>query len=209
MTNSNIHRRQKPLWAIHQPWRTIKSWSNLHNTETGDQRGGEWEPIKISLEINPSAYFPKITINPQSKVWENSYGLAISQQHTLENFAEAKEPTRCESQNTSEGTGQTGRAGADVPDRSDRFHRPVRPIAPRQPATKAPNGKSRANEVQIQRNLEDSFASTPWTYPQKIFLKRLTDRENLEEDQIGLGFSQELTKSNSGEVVIPEGLALG
>ena len=58
-------------------------------------------------------------------------------------------------------TGQTGRAGAEVPDRSDRFHRPVRPVAPRKPANEASNGESRANEVQIQRNLEDSFASTP------------------------------------------------
>ena len=29
-------------------------------------RGGEWEPIKISLEIDPSAYIPKITTNPQT-----------------------------------------------------------------------------------------------------------------------------------------------
>ena len=52
--------------------------------------GGEWEPIKISLEIDPSAYIPKITANLQPKVCENSYGQAISQQHTLGNFAEAK-----------------------------------------------------------------------------------------------------------------------
>ena len=28
--------------------------------------GGEWEPIKISLEIDPLAYIPKITTNPQT-----------------------------------------------------------------------------------------------------------------------------------------------
>ena len=28
--------------------------------------GGEWEPIKISSEIDPSAYIPKITTNPQT-----------------------------------------------------------------------------------------------------------------------------------------------
>ena len=32
----------------------------------GDQRGGEWELIKISFEIDPSAYIPKITTNPQT-----------------------------------------------------------------------------------------------------------------------------------------------
>jgi len=52
-------------------------------------------------------------------------------------------------------------AELDCRDRSDRLHRPVRPVAPRQPAKKAPNVKSRANTVQIQRNLEESFASTP------------------------------------------------
>ena len=30
--------------------------------------GGEWEPIKISFEIDPSAYIPKITASPQPKV---------------------------------------------------------------------------------------------------------------------------------------------
>ena len=35
-------------------------------TETGDQRGGECEPIKISLEINLSAYIPKITTSPRT-----------------------------------------------------------------------------------------------------------------------------------------------
>ena len=29
-------------------------------------RGGEWEPIKISLEIDPLAYIPKITTNPRT-----------------------------------------------------------------------------------------------------------------------------------------------
>ena len=35
--------------------------------------GGEWEPIKISFEIDPSAYIPKITTNPQilDEVWSS------------------------------------------------------------------------------------------------------------------------------------------
>ena len=145
--------------------------------------------------------------------YENSYGLAISQQHTLENFAEAKEPTRCESQNTAEGTGQT--AHWDWSDRSGWSRRP-RPVRPVSQTGRSQTARNQSSKWQISskrspnpRNLEDSFASTPWTYPQKIFLKRLTDRENLEDDQRGLGFSQELTKTNSGELVIPEGLALG
>ena len=56
-------------------------------------------------------------------------------------------------------TGQTGRAGIEIPDRSDGFHRLVRPVAPRQPTNKASNVESRANEGQIQRNLEDTFTS--------------------------------------------------
>jgi len=66
-------------------------------------------------------------------------------------------------------TGLTGildrsdRSGWEIQtaDRSDRLHRPVRPVSPRQPANQAPNIKSRANELQIQRNLEESFATTP------------------------------------------------
>ena len=101
---------------------------------------------------------------------------------------------------------QTGRAGIEIP---DRFLRPVRPVAPRKPAIRASNGESRANEVQIQRNLEDSFATNLRTYPQEIFPKRSKKLENLREDQEELGFSLELKNCNSGELVIQEGLALG
>ena len=117
-------------------------------TEIGDQRGMNGSRSKF---LSKSIRRPISRKSPQTLNlrYEHSYGLAISQQHTLENFAEAKEPIRCESQNTAEGTGQTAHW-----DRSDwsgwsRRPRPVRPVAPRQPATKAPNGKSRANEVQI------------------------------------------------------------
>ena len=90
-------------------------------------------------------------------------------------------------------TGQTGRAGIEIP---DRFLRPVRPVAPRKPAIKASNGKSRANGVQIQRNLEDTSATNMRTYPQEIFPKRSKNLENLREDQEGLGFSQKLKNFN-------------
>jgi hypothetical protein len=74
---------------------------------------------------------------------------------------------------------------------------------------KTSNGESRANEVQIQQNLEDSFATNLRTYPQEIFPKRSKKLEKLREDQKGLGFSQKLKNFNSEELVIPEGLARG
>ena len=121
--------------------------------------GGEWEPIKISLEIDPSAYIPKITASPQPKVGDNSYELAISQQHTLGNFAEAK---RVESQNRTAETDQTASGHrTDRSDRSDRLSTPVRPVAPRQPVNQLSKVESRANEVQIQRNLGDTFTPVP------------------------------------------------
>ena len=45
---------------------------------------------KFLSKFKPSAYIPKITASPPPGVCENSYRQAISQQHTLENFAEAK-----------------------------------------------------------------------------------------------------------------------
>jgi len=33
-------------------------------------RGGEWEPIKISFEIDLSAYIPKITTKPSNLGYE-------------------------------------------------------------------------------------------------------------------------------------------
>ena len=90
---------------------------------------------------------------------------------------------------------QTGAAPrSDRSDWSDRLSIPVRPVAPRQPVNKASNVESRANEVQIQRNLEDTFTTVPWTYPQEISPKKLKDLENSREDQRGLGFSQEREK---------------
>ena len=39
----------------------------IGGTETSDQRGREWEPIKISFEIDPSAYIPEITSSPHTE----------------------------------------------------------------------------------------------------------------------------------------------
>ena len=40
----------------------------VHDVRDQNRRpeGGEWEPIKISLEIDPSAYIPKITTSPRT-----------------------------------------------------------------------------------------------------------------------------------------------
>ena len=82
----------------------------------------------------------------------------------------------------------TGLTGLAV--RSDRCH-------PEKPVNKTSKEESRANEVQIQRNLEDTSATKLRTYPQKIFPKRSMKLENLREDQEGLEFSQELKNFNS------------
>ena len=74
--------------------------------------------------------------------------------------------------------------------RSDRYH-------PEKPVNKISKEESRANEVQIQRNLEDTSATNLRTYPQEIFPKKSKKLENLREDQEGLGFSQELKNFNS------------
>ena len=107
-------------------------------TETGDQRGGEWEPIKISFEIDLSAYIPKITTNPQilDEVW-SSYRRAKPTQITPRNEREkARKRSRKNCRSSSQGPvrplalgGQTGRAGFEIPDRSDRLLLPVRPVA--------------------------------------------------------------------------------
>ena len=74
--------------------------------------------------------------------------------------------------------------------RSDRWH-------PEKPVNKTSREESQANEVQIQRNLEDTSATNLRTYPQEIFPKRSKKLENLREDQEGLGFSQKLENFNS------------
>jgi len=83
---------------------------------------------------------------------------------------------------------ETGLTGLAI--RSDRWH-------PEKPVNKPSNEESRANEVQIQRNLEDTSANNLRTYPQEIFPKRSMKLENLTEDQEGLEFSQELINFNS------------
>ena len=59
---------------------------------------------------------------------------------------------------------------------------------------KTSNDESRANEVQIQRNLKDTSETILRTYPQEIFPKRSKKLENPREDQEGLGFSLDLKK---------------
>ena len=75
--------------------------------------------------------YPENQHKPLNLGLESSYGLAISKQKPL---GRETEVIRKNSPNSSSAE-------------SDRLDRPVRPVSPRQPATKAPNGKSQANEV--------------------------------------------------------------
>ena len=91
--------------------------SPQRGTETDDQMGGEWEPIKISFEIDPSAYIPKITTNPQilDEVWSS--------------YRRAK-PTQITPRNEREKARKRSRKTADlaVRDRSDSLLWAVRPV---------------------------------------------------------------------------------
>ena len=93
------------------------NFTTIWETETGDQRGGEWEPIKISFEIDPSAYILKITTNPQilDEVWSS--------------YRRAK-PTQITPRNEREKARKRSRKTADlaVRDRSDRLLWAVRPV---------------------------------------------------------------------------------
>ena len=192
----------------------------------GSLRDRNWRPEGGGVNGSRSKFLSKLIRRPISQnhhepsrvlgeVW-NSYGRAKPTQNTPRTCKRKHRSERENLQTWQTRTGQTALSNwsdwsgwnSKNPNRSDRFQRPVRPVPSRQPATKAPNGKSRANEVQIQWNLEDSFASTPWTYPQNIFPKRLTDREKIWEDQRKLGFSQEPKNPNSWELAIPAGFAL-
>jgi len=174
----------------------VSTFYRKWGTETGDQRGVNGSRSKF---LSKSIRRPISRKSPQTlkpRIWESSYGLAISKQNTLGSEMEAIARNPPNSSFT--GSDRSDRSLQPVrpvglewmfSDRSDRFHRPVR-----QPANKASNVESRANEVQIQRNLEDTFTSVPWTCPQEISPKRLKDLENSREDQSGLGFSQEHKK---------------
>ena len=114
---------------------------------------------KFSLEIDSSAYIPKLpqALEPRSA------------RIGMDKLSRSRKPR------SQRGSKASRNTELDCRDRSDRLHRsvrPVRPVAPRQPANKAPNVKSRANEVQIQPNLGENFVTTPWTYPQKIHRSR-------------------------------------
>jgi len=126
----------------------VATWT--HCTDEGPKlatRGG-WMGADQNFSRNWSVgLYPENHHKPSNLGWESSYGLAISKQKALGRETEAiarKLPKQqlCWIRPVwpFAQTGQTGRAGIRNP-------RPIRPVAPRQPANKAPNGKSRANEV--------------------------------------------------------------
>ena len=74
--------------------------------------GGEWEPIKISSEIDPSAYIPK---SPQA-LQPRSARIA------MDKLSRNRRPR------SQHGSKASRNAELDCRDRSDRLHRPVRPV---------------------------------------------------------------------------------
>ena len=134
----------------------------------GDQRGVSGSRSKF---FSKSICRPISRKSPQilkPRIWESSYGLAISKKNALGSETEpiVRNPpnssfTRSDRSDRSLRPVRPVGLEWTFSDRSDRFHRPVRPVAPRQSANKASNVESRANEVQIQQNLEDTFTSVP------------------------------------------------
>jgi len=125
---------------------------HVWRTEAGDQRGDEWEPIKISSKFESSAYVTK-SPKPSSvltKVW-SSYWKAKPTQKATNVRAKPRsksEANREKPQNWSAWTGLTGAldrsdrctgpvwpvsAVQKLADRSDRSCLPVWPVAPRKP----------------------------------------------------------------------------
>ena len=129
--------------------------------------GGECEPMKISSKIQTVGLYPKITTSPQE--FQVKFGIA------MEELNQHKTPLECARENMEANekicrpgrlgpvrpVSPTGRAGVQKP-------RPVRPVSEtgqtgytQTDRKQSFKHKSRAKKVQIQRNLEDSFASTP------------------------------------------------
>jgi len=144
-------------------------------TEAGDQRGGEWEPIKISLKFESSAYIPKPpqTLEPRSaRIAMNK--LSRSKRPESQSGSKSERTSQIESAQAQ--TGLTGIEDRSDRSRSSRTDRPVWPVSPtgltggvqKTPKIQFQNRESRANHVQIGWNLEDSFVPTPRVYPQEI-----------------------------------------
>ena len=176
-----IMRKMMPnfIWE----WRKLRQTEPGHarcGTEASDQRGGEWEPIKISSKFESSAYIPK-SPKPSSvltKVWSSYWKAKPTQNASNER---AKPRSKSEANRESCRTDLpgpvwpvhwTGLTGLDC----SRTSRPVWPVLPtgltggtqKIPKNLDSNGQSRPNDHENRWNLGDSFAPTPWTYPQKI-----------------------------------------
>ena len=120
---------------------------SMCGTEAGDQRGGEWEPIKISSKFESSAYIPK-SPKPTSvltKVW-SSYWRAKPTQKALNQRTKTQSESEAKWENFRTElpgpvwpvwwTGLTGRVCSKRAYRSDRSVLPVWPIAPIKPPRK-------------------------------------------------------------------------
>ena len=110
--------------------------------------GGEWEPIKISSKFETSAYVPKSpqALEPRlARIAMDS--LSRRRRPRSQRGSKTSRNAELDCRDRSDRLHRPVGLGIQIPDRSDRLLRPVRPVAPRQPANKAPNVKSRANEV--------------------------------------------------------------
>jgi len=120
----------------------------LCGTEVGDQRGVEWEPIKISFEIQTVGLYPENHPSPQA-FWPK-FGIAIEKlnQHKRPRTNEWNPKViRKRFGKTADLNSQDRSDRCDGPvwpvvsvqkwaDRSDRFVLPVWPVAPRKPPRK-------------------------------------------------------------------------
>ena len=170
--------------------------------------GGEWEPIKISSEIDPSAYIPKSpqALEPRSARIAMDQ-LSRSRRPRLQRGSKASETSQIAAQHT-----QTGLTGVlDRFDRSswefqtaDRLHRPVRPVA-----QTGQTGLSQSARQQISKGQISSKRSPNPTklggklrnYPVNISPKDLTQKihgsRGIEERSKRIGVFSRIQNLNS------------
>ena len=173
---------------------------------------GEWMGADQNFFRNRFVgLYPKISANPQPKGQENSYGLAISQQHTLGNSAEAKREKLPKQQHywvrpvwPLEQTSQAG----------NWIYRPVRPVTQTGRSQTARNQNFKLQISSKQSLNPTKLGGYLHTCPVNISPRDLS--QNIKgswefggrSKWIGV-FSRTQKNSNSWELTIPGGLALG
>ena len=135
-----------------------------------------------------------MTANPSPRVWENSYGLAISQQHTLGNFAEAKQEKLLKQQHCwvrpvwpLAQTGQTGWAG-------NWNSRPVRPVTQTGQTGRSQTARQQSSKCQIlskwspnPTKLEGKLRNYPVNISPKDLTQKIHGSREIEERSKRIG----------------------